>query len=177
MRATILSAGLAFAIPALSAEVVSTNAGLFPSCIVEVVLTNGNQFAAAVTVTNTFAEAVDCYVYAVPITTNPSKLQLGPTVVAWSIVPPGEYDRQSRMYPPPMAIRYGLGTKVQLQPSQKASLLIGPGPFGLSPTNENALVFQYVSPAAKGESASASTNRYRMLTARIGKGSAAEPKD
>lgn len=175
MRATVLSVALAFTIPALSAEVMTTNAGLFPSRAVVVVLTNGNQLAAEVTVTNTFTEAVDCYLYAVPITTNRSKLHLGPAVVTWSIVPPSEYDRQSWMYPPPMAIRYGLGTRVQIRPSQRASLLVRPGPFGLSPTNENALVIQYVWPAAKGESASTNMNRYRMLTARIGERSAAEP--
>jgi hypothetical protein len=174
-RSTLLLVALAFSVPALSAEVMSTNAGLFPSPAVLVLLTNGNQWAAEVTVTNTFTEAVDCYVYAVPITTNRSKLHLGPAVVTWSIVPPAEYGQQSWMYPPPMAIRYGFGSRVQIQPSQRASLVIGPGPFGLSPTNENALVVQYVWPAAKGESESTHTNRYWMLTARIGKRSLAEP--
>ena len=175
MRATVLSIALSFTVPALSADVISTNAGLFPSRAVMVVLTNGNQLAAEVTVTNTFTEAVDCYLYAVPITTNRSKLHPGPALVTWSVVPPSEYDRQSWLHPPPMVIRYGLGTRIQIPPSQRASLLIGPGPFGLSPTNENALVIQYVWPAAKTESASPQMNRYRMLTARIGERSAAEP--
>jgi hypothetical protein len=175
MRTTVLLVALAFTIPALSAEVMSTNAGLFPSRGVVLVLTKGNQLAAEVTVTNTFTEAVDCYVYAVPITTNRSKLPLGLAVVTWSIVPPSEYDRQSWMYPPPSAIRYGLGTRVAIRPFRMARLLVGPGPFGLSPTNENALVIQYAWPAATGESASTHTNRYQMLTAHIGERSAAEP--
>jgi hypothetical protein len=173
MRATVLSVALSFTVPALSADVMSTNAGLFPSRAVMVVLTNGNQLAAEVTVTNTFAEAVDCYLHAVPVTTNRSKLHPGPALVAWSVVPPNEYDRQSWLHPPPMMIRYGLGTRIQIPPSQRASLLVGPGPFGLSPTNENVLVIQFACPAAKGESASTSKNGYRMLTARIGESSIA----
>jgi len=83
MRATPLLVALAFSI-SVSAEVASTNSGLFPSRAVVVVLTNGNQFAAQVTVTNTFTETVECRVYAIPITTNRAKLRLGRP---WSLGP------------------------------------------------------------------------------------------
>jgi len=174
MRFMILLVGLASSAPVFSADLVNTNAGVVPAGLVAVVQTNGNQLYAEVAVTNTFTEAVECRVYVMP-STNSAEVSIGPIVVAWSVVPPSEYGHRSWIYPPSMAFRYGIGTKVEIGGSQKSTILVGPGSPGLSLTNENVLVIQYLPPGVKEETARSKWSLCQVLTAAIGKGSRAEP--
>ncbi|MCX6927245.1 MAG: hypothetical protein NT154_29185 [Verrucomicrobia bacterium] len=171
-----LAVGIMSSLSVFSSDLVTTNGGLFPAERVVVVRTNGNKLFVAVSVTNTFREAVECRVYVMP-DTNKAEVAMGPHTVAWSFVPPSDYGRR-RVCPPPMAYRYLIGGKRRIGGAQVASVLIGAGIASpsVSLANNNVLVIQYYLPPFNEETALRSPQSLcRVISATIGERTVAEP--